>query len=325
MSHPIRGALLIFGIAAGAVLGMKFATGLPVGPPIVAFAVALALSVALPWAPQRRDDMMATGRASARWAIALMGLGVSLPEIASLGLVVLPIVLSAVALTFFLTVKLARTLRVSKSLGVVIGAATAVCGASAALAVASTCGDRREETTYAIACATILGSIVMLLLMALRSYLHVQPEQYGLWVGASLHEVAHVLGATDSGGEARIIATITKIARILCLPAIIFAGAIVTRQDSTCGRRERSSVKLPGFLLWFAAGSLLVSLGLVPAPLLMVASQAVSLLLASALAGLAFGVVPRELIALGWRPLALAVAATVFITIYSALMVAAIS
>src|SRR5437773_632492 len=72
-----------------------------------------------------------------RWGVGLLGARITLEQVAALGAGALLATLGAVTSTLLLGCAIARRLRLSTRLGVLAGGATAICGASAAIAIAA--------------------------------------------------------------------------------------------------------------------------------------------------------------------------------------------
>ena len=144
------------------------------------------------------------------------------------------------------------------------------CGASAALALAAIAsGEKhsRARTMTIIICVTALSSVAMVLYPVLLNILHLSDAQAGFVIGASIHDVAQVVGAgysvSDSVGET---ATLTKMVRVAMLPVVLLLALTILRR----GEGERSAsgaLRLPWFVLAFSIGVLIASLAPIPSEL----------------------------------------------------------
>lgn len=281
-----------------------------VGPTIIAFALALVASLAGPIAQGQRVEFGAIGRLAARTAVVLLGIRISVPEVIELGRMALPLTLACLAASFVVTIWTGRWLRVDRDLTQLIAAGTAVCGASAILAVGNARGSDDEGAAYAVVAVTILGTLSMLIVMLGSVLLPLSVRAYGTWAGMSLHEVAQVLGAAQFVTGSEAVATLVKLARILALPAVVLASV---RMAPPTARPKQRGVKLvPGFVWGFFALVAVQSMGLVPKELVATSGHIVNFLLAVALAGLAFGVKLDAIRKHGWRPVVLAMLGALF-------------
>lgn len=118
--------------------------------------------------------------------------------------------------TFGFTVWAGRVLGVGRKLAELIAAGTSICGASAIVAANTVTDAHDEDFAYAIACVTIFGSVAMFAYPLLPGFPHLDSEAYGLWSGASIHEIAQVVAASFQNGQrAGEIGARVKLARVV--------------------------------------------------------------------------------------------------------------
>lgn len=252
-----------------------------------------------------------------RLGVALLGFRMTLEHLAALGWQTAWALLAAVALTMGLALLLARALGASDQLGLLVGGATAICGASAALAISSVLPKnehRERDTTLTVVGVTSLSTIAMVLYPMLVKYLDLGPQAAGIFLGATIHDVAQVVGAgyslSPQTGDA---ATITKLVRVaLLMPVLIIISAAV--RVRALGSPQHSSAKktplLPWFCVAFVAFMLVNSTGWVDVTLQSHASSLSQAFFVLAIAGVGLKTSLRELMRLGWRPVLLTVAVT---------------
>jgi uncharacterized integral membrane protein (TIGR00698 family) len=191
-----------------------------------------------------------------------------------------------------------------------IGAGTAICGASAIVAANQVARGRDEDVTYALAVITLCGTAAMLAYPALAAPLGLGARAYGLWAGASVHEVVQAVGAAAAGGpEAAQSGTVMKLARVVLLaPAVAALGL-------WAGRGGGTKAPVPWFALGFLALVALRSTGLVPDILVDASRTLVPLMLAASVAALGLSTALGALRARGGAPLLLGVVSTLFIAL----------
>lgn len=305
------GWLLAFALGALALAGTATATaaGLFIGGPL-ALALILGLLVRWRWPEAGAlPGLSGWGRFTLRAGVAVLGLGVTVQDAARIGWGGVLAVAATLAVTLAATLLVGRWLKVPTGLTRLIAAGTAVCGASAVLAVAARQPQDPASAGHAavaIAIVTLFGSVGMLLHPALSAALGLDAVQAGLWAGASLHEVAHAVGAAvQQGPVAADFGTIAKLERVaLLVPVVALLGD---------GKRGTP----PLFLLVFAAFMGLASFGLVPAAVQALARPVSLALLTTALAALGVSTALGPLKQAGWRPLALGLVATLVIFLFS--------
>jgi len=131
-----------------------------------------------------------------RFAIVLLGFQITLTQLAAVGAKGVFIVIGVLLATFGFTLATGRSLGVDCKLTELIAAGTSICGASAVVATNSVTQASDGDVAYAIACVTIFDSIAMFVYPVLPRLLHLDGEAYGLWSGASIHEMTQVAAAS---------------------------------------------------------------------------------------------------------------------------------
>jgi uncharacterized integral membrane protein (TIGR00698 family) len=221
------------------------------------------------------------------------------------------LLVACVLLTFGFTVVVGRLLGVDAGLSLLIAAGTSICGASAAVAVNAVVRDRSESVAYALGVVTLCGTLVMLAFPLLGASAQMSDRAYGVWIGASVHEVAQVVAAAFAhGDEAGQYGMASKLSRVLMLaPMVLLLGLVLARRAGG----GASAVPVPWFAFGFVAMVCVASANVLPDPALVALAWLSQALLAIALAAVGLETDLRSIRAQGWRPLALGAAATVFI------------
>lgn len=152
-----------------------------------------------------------------------MGVRLNLDAIAGTGFQVMlmdmAIILTANAIICFL----GRLFAVEERLALLTAVGTGICGAAAVAAVAPTVKANQDETVVAIASAAVLGTVGIVSYIILQPFLGLEASSYGVFAGATLHEMAHVIAATQSGGSSAVdMAILTKLGRVALLVPVTF-------------------------------------------------------------------------------------------------------
>ncbi|RBW70130.1 YeiH family protein [Bacillus taeanensis] len=194
-----------------------------------------------------------------RAGIILMGLRLNLEQIVNAGLSVFLIDVIVIAFTLVVMMSLGKALSIDKHLSALIAVGTAVCGAAAIVAVAPLIKGKKEYTALAVACIAILGTVGAILYILLYPLLGLNSYSYGVLVGATLHELAHVIAAAIPGGEVSSeTALLVKLGRVaLLIPVALILGFIFSRNDGTKTAEKKSFKDLP--VPWFIFGFLAMS------------------------------------------------------------------
>jgi uncharacterized integral membrane protein (TIGR00698 family) len=124
-------------------------------------------------------------------------------------------------------------LGVGRKLAELIAVGTSISGASAIIAANTVTEAHDEDVAYAIASVTIFGSIAMFAYPRLPGLLHLDSQAYGLWSGASIHEIAQAVAASFQNRQrADEIGTMVKLARVMLLAPVVFALSKRSRQSA---------------------------------------------------------------------------------------------
>ncbi len=258
-----------------------------------------------------------------RLAIVLLGLRLTYHQVVAVGAGGLAIVVATLAATFYVTQRLGRLLGVDAKLSQLIAAGTAICGASAVIATNTVTQGSDEDVAYAVASVTVFGSIAMLVQPLLSAPFQLEPHAFGLWTGASIHEIAQVLAAAGQGGpEALDLATIVKLSRVMLLaPVVMLLGVAAARAARRSIRDRGPALTAAAPFPWFVLGFLAViggnSVDLLPHEARAMLIEADAFLLSVALAAMGLETDFRKLTAKGLRPLAVGAGAWVFIAAMS--------
>ncbi|NBR18519.1 MAG: putative sulfate exporter family transporter, partial [Gammaproteobacteria bacterium] len=197
LHQGLPGLLLASAIAAAA-FGLK-ALSLPgisrISPLMLAILLGMLVRNLLGRPEIARAGIALCLRAPLRTGIVLLGLQVTLAEILGIGFAGLAILTFALLGTFFFTLWLGERLGVRSGLTMLIATGTGICGASAIVAANTVVRDTEEAVAYALATVTLFGTIAMFSYPVLGGMLPLDARAYGLWTGASVHEVAQVVAA----------------------------------------------------------------------------------------------------------------------------------
>ncbi len=320
----LPGIALAAAIAAIAVL-LRQLPGVGVfSPMILAILLGIAFHNLIGTPHRARAGVSFSVKRILRLAIILLGLQLTAQQVAAVGVTGVAVIAATLVATFLLTTWLGRRLGVDRRLTQLIAAGTSICGASAVIATNTVTDAPDEDVAYAVACVTVFGSLAMFLYPVFAVVLHLSPRAYGLWAGASIHEIAQVVAAAfQDGAAAGTYGTIAKLTRVsLLAPVVISLGLLAARQSShrQAGVR-RKAPPLPWFVLGFVALVILNSLVTVPAAPKAAIVAATTFLLSLALAAMGLETDIRKLLAKGLRPFLLGGAAWLFIAGFSLVLV----
>lgn len=244
-----------------------------------------------------------------RIGVALLGLRLTLDHVVTLGWQTVVALMVAVSLTIALGLLLARLFKVEDTLGLLIGGATAICGASAALAISSVLpktANLERDTTLTVVGVTTLSTVAMVVYPLITHWLGFDAVMSGTFIGATIHDVAQVVGAGYSlSPEAGDAATITKLMRVAFLMPVLVVISLAVRARVTVAHGANGAAKtplLPWFTVAFVVLMLINSTGWVSSAVQASASSVSQAFLVLAIAGVGLKTSLQEVTQLGWRP-----------------------
>ncbi|MFO1311425.1 MAG: putative sulfate exporter family transporter [Burkholderiales bacterium] len=250
-----------------------------------------------------------------RVGVALLGARITVAQVAALGWRNGALVALVVVATIAFGALAARAFGQTRRLGLLTGGATAICGASAAIAIASVLprDERSErELVFTVAGVTALSTVAMILYPPLASVLGLGAHETGVFIGATIHDVAQVVGAGYSvSAEVGDYAVLTKMLRVAMLLPVVMVFAMVLHRRR--GRDERTDALVPPFLLGFVALIVAGSLGWIPAPIARALNEGSRACLVVAIAAVGLKTSPLEMKKVGARAAALLAAEAAFL------------
>ncbi len=237
-----------------------------------------------------------------RLAVALYGFRISFQQLVAVGPAGLLASTFMLATTFLLGAWLGiRLLRLDRDTALLTSAGSSVCGAAAVLATEPVLEAKPYKSAVAVGTVVLFGTLSMFLypLLERTGVLGLSPAAYGVYVGATVHEVAHVVAAGSAVPGAAEAAVIVKMTRVMLLaPLLLVLGWVLAR--------GRARLRVPWFAVAFLGVAGFNSLGLLPASWLALLNRFDTFLLTMAMTALGMETGADKLRAAGVRPLLLA-------------------
>lgn len=251
-----------------------------------------------------------------RIGVALLGARISAKLLLELGLDLIGLVVAGTAVTILFGLLTARLFGLDRKFGFLTAGSVAICGASAAMAIAAILprDDRSEERLiFTVLGVTVLSTVAMIAYPVLITVLDLGPTQSGVFLGGTIHDVAQVVGAGFSVSEQTgDTATLVKLIRVTMLAPVVLLGALAVRHGGTAGGERRPPL-MPGFVVGFLLLAVVNSLGLIPDLLREWTSVTSRWFLLTAIAAVGMKTSLRQVLDVGGAAIALIVAETIFI------------
>ena len=260
-------------------------------------------------------------RSLLRIGVALLGARLTLADLAALGITPIVITVTTVALTLIFGFAIARLMGMHRTFGVLSAGSVSICGASAALAIASTLprSDRLHlDTVLVVVSVSTLSTVALVVYPIVAQQLGLDNISAGIFLGATIHDVAQVVGAgfsvSETSGE---IATVIKLVRVAMLLPLVVGLAMALR---ILARRQlgqnpggsQVNPPVPWFLFAFLALVTVNSLDWLPTGFVEVLAAASTGCLITAVAALGMQSSIGEMLKMGWQPITVIVLQTLF-------------
>ena len=233
-----------------------------------------------------------------RAGVALLGLRITVGQLASLGWEPVVMMALCVGLTIVIGIVLARMMGFNPLFGLLSGGAVAICGASAAMALSAALPKhplKERATLFAVIGVSVMSTLAMIVYPIVAVLLGLNPVQAGTFLGGTIHDVAQVVGAGYAmSPQTGDTATGVKLLRV----------ALFLRLRGDAPTAERPPL-LPGFAIGFAVLMVLNSAGWLPVPVIQWGGEASRWCLVVAISAIGVKTQIRDLVSVGWRPVLL--------------------
>ena len=241
-----------------------------------------------------------------RLGIVLLGLRLSIGDVAELGPATLAVIVVTVTGTFFGVQRIGQRLGLSEGLSLLVASGFSICGNSAIASVKGVADADDEEVAAAVGLVTLCGSLAIVVIPTLGSIFGLNDMQLGIWTGAGVQDTAQVIAVASAAGPAvLVIATAVKLTRVLLLAPIVAGVSLRNRRRGSVAGGGKPPALLPLFVLGFLVTMLIRTVGLLSVDVLDAGRQFEQYLLAAGMVGLGSSVKVTALRRLGLRPLLL--------------------
>jgi len=277
-------------------------------------AIAVALLLGLAASPLvhlgEASPVPTVGKLSLRTGVVLLGFRITIDDITGLGAPTLAMAVAVSVTVLMATIWMTRRFRIGQRLGTLLGVGSAICGASAVAAAGTTIEASDEDTAYAIATVTLIGTFATFTLPAIGVWIGLGDRDLGIWIGMMVHDVGQVVAASTTIGDTALTAAVpVKLMRVLLLVAVlaILASSSLAKAESDDPGDRPSGVQrvrglVPGFVGLFLLASIVSSTGVIPDRLAEIASDVERVLFTAALFAIGVAVHLPTLRRIGPRP-----------------------
>ncbi len=265
-----------------------------------------------------------TARTVLRMGVALLGARISVELLIGLGVELIGLVVLGVIATIAFALLGAKFLGRGWRFALLTGGSVAICGASAAMAIAAVLPKNEHSERnllFTVLSVTVLSTIAMILYPIIAQTLGLDEQAIGVFLGGTIHDVAQVVGAGFSVSEATgETATLVKLIRVSMLAPVVLLFALMFRNmESDVGESDKPATKpplIPSFVIAFMVFAGLNSIGLIPAVVSHFLGELSRWALLIAIAAVGMKCSLKTIFDVGGQAIILIVAETVFIALF---------
>jgi uncharacterized integral membrane protein (TIGR00698 family) len=262
-----------------------------------------------------------TARTVLRVGVALLGMRISVDLLAELGAGTILLLVLAIAATILFGLVGARLLGRGWRLALLTGGAVAICGASAAMAIAAVLPKNefsQRNLIFTVLGVTVLSTIAMIAYPLIVGVFGLDHRAAGIFLGGTIHDVAQVVGAGFSvSQETGETATLVKLIRVSMLAPVVLIYSLALRGAAETGDpSEKRPPLFPGFVIVFLILAAINSAGLAPQMVADAASGISAWALLMGIAAVGMKTSLKRVLEVGGDAIALIVAETIFIAAF---------
>lgn len=256
-----------------------------------------------------------------RLGVALLGMRISVDLLIGLGLGTILLLVSAMAATICFGLLAAKLLGRGWRMALITSGSVAICGASAAMAIAAVLPKNEfseRNLIFTVLSVTVLSTLAMIGYPILAQMMGLDARATGIFFGGTIHDVAQVVGAGFSvSPEAGETATLVKLIRVTMLAPVVLTYSIVLRNvPQGEGETGKRPPLLPGFVIAFLVLAAFNSFGLIPKQVASFGSEASRWALLAGIVAVGMRTSLRRVLDVGGDAVALVVAETLFIAAF---------
>ncbi|WP_025027034.1 YeiH family protein [Caldalkalibacillus mannanilyticus] len=259
-----------------------------------------------------------------RLGIVLLGIRFDYSKLVHVKLELWLLVMFNVLATILIVYFISRWLKIENKLSILIACGTAICGAAAILAIASQIRAKQNEILTGTVTVAVVGTLFTLLYTLVYPYTSWSPAIYGIFAGATLHEMANVLAAAAPAGEhSEDIAVFVKLTRVAMLvPISLIVGVLFGRMERKQQKKPSPiTLDVPWYVFGFIGVSLLHSIGIIPTEIESMIVFLSYLFLAMSMVALGLGIDLVTLVRNGLRTVIAVLIGSVFLAIMTFLFI----
>lgn len=243
-----------------------------VGGPVFLILIGMLLATFIKNREKITDGVAFTSKKVLQYAVILLGFGMNLSVVISIGLQSLPIIVTTISASLFIAYALFKTMKMPTNISVLVGVGSSICGGSAVAATAPVIDASDEEIAQSISVIFLFNVIAALIFPTLGTILGLSDYGFGLFAGTAVNDTSSVTAAAAAwdamhGSNALDTATVVKLTRTLAIIPITLALSLYRIKKNrrisdagVSGQSVRITKIFPFFILFFVAASIITTI-----------------------------------------------------------------
>ena len=313
--NTLSGILFValFSMAAMFIADYPFFKSLAISPLIIGIVIGVfyanTLRSKLPqeWVP----GILFSTKTLLRVAIIFYGFRLTFQNIADVGLNGILISAIMVTTTFIIGYLVGtKIFKFDKETTILISAGSSICGAAAILATEPVLKSKPYKSVIAVSTVVIFGTLSMFLypLAYKAGYIPFNHTEMGLYIGGTIHEVAHVVGAGSAISNAVAKdAVIVKMLRVMMIaPFLIILSIWLVKTGKNISNKAKTKITIPWFAVLFIAVAGFNSLNIIPQNIISGINSVDTFLLTMAMTALGMETNVKKFAGVGLKPVYIA-------------------
>lgn len=322
----LPGVMLAAGIGIIAyVLGIQFPV---LGGAVIAIILGILIKNIVGVKPFFNQGISYTLKTLLKLAIVLLGFGFSVNALWSSGLSAVIIVLVAVTIGFGLTFLLTKLFGLSGNIPLLIGAGTAICGATAIATTGPVLKAKEEDITYAINTIFFFNVLAVFLYPTFGHFLGMSDYHFGVWAGTSIHDTSSVVAAgylySNEAGDTSVIVKLIR--TLMLVPLVLLFSLYVAFKHNKENKNGNNNTfqtvvkSFPTFIIFFLIAVAINSIFNLNTNLTNALSTVAKFLIVMVMASVGLGTVLKKIKVVGLKPLLIGLASSIIMEITTLLL-----
>lgn len=238
-----------------------------IGGPVFAILLGIVIGMTGVVRPIMKPGITFTSKKVLQYAVILLGFGLNLKTVISVGTTSLPIILSTITVALLTAFLLAKVLRIPSDIATLVGVGSSICGGSAIAATAPVINAEDEDIAQAISVIFFFNVIAALIFPTLGQMFGFTNEGFAIFAGTAVNDTSSVTAAASAwdavhGTGTQVLngATIVKLTRTLAIiPITVFLAIYTAKKQEGPREKLRITKVFPTFIAWFILASLVTT------------------------------------------------------------------